>query len=86
MLNDNRLPIVIYSKPGCQQCNATYRWLDTHGIRYRVEDIEKSEQAAALVKEMGHQQAPVIFVPFDYAEAGGRHWSGFRPDMLGLLV
>jgi glutaredoxin-like protein NrdH len=86
MENDNRLPLVIYSKPGCAQCNATYRWLKDHGIRFRVEDISENEQAAEFVRAMGHQQAPVVVVPFDYGEAGGRHWAGFRPDMLDALV
>lgn len=83
MQNDVRLPITVYSKSDCQQCNATCRWLKDHDIRFRVEDIEPSLE---FVKAMGHQQAPVVFVPFDYGEAGGRHWSGFRPDLLGTLV
>jgi glutaredoxin-like protein NrdH len=86
MPNDNRLPIIVYSKSDCRQCKATYRWLDEHGIRYRVLDIESVEFAAELARDMGHQQAPVVFVPFDYEDAGGRHWSGFRPDLLNMLV
>ena len=86
MTIDNRLPVIVYSKSGCVQCNATYRWFDSHDIKYKVHNLEESEQAADLVRSMGHQQAPVIFVPFDYENAGGKHWSGFRPDLLEMLM
>jgi glutaredoxin-like protein NrdH len=81
-----KLPVVVYEKDGCQQCRATCRWLEDKGIEFRCVNLEKSAAAAEFVREMGHQQAPVVIVPFDREGVGGQHWSGFRPDLLGQLV
>ncbi len=71
--------IIIYSKPDCVQCNATYRALDKQGITYQVVDLTEDQQALDHVKSLGYQQVPVIV-------AGDEHWSGFRPDKINALV
>ncbi|ERK14377.1 Glutaredoxin-like protein NrdH, required for reduction of Ribonucleotide reductase class Ib [Serratia fonticola AU-P3(3)] len=71
--------IIIYTKPDCVQCNATYRALDRQGIDYRVVDLTQDRQALNHVKSLGYQQVPVII-------AGDDHWSGFRPDKIGALA
>jgi glutaredoxin-like protein NrdH len=73
------MSIIIYSKPDCVQCNATYRALDKQGIAYQVIDLTKDSQALSHVKSLGYQQVPVIV-------AGNEHWSGFRPDKINALV
>lgn len=40
------MPITVYTKPGCVQCNATFRALDKAGLSYQVVDV--SSDAAAL--------------------------------------
>lgn len=70
--------IIIYSKPDCVQCTATYRAMDKHGITYEVIDLTQDEQALNQVLAMGHQQVPVIV-------AGEDCWSGFRPDKISAL-
>jgi len=72
------MSIIIYSKPDCVQCNATYRALDKHGIAYQVVDLTQDAQALGQVRAMGYQQVPVIV-------AGDDHWSGFRPDKITAL-
>ncbi|QCR35233.1 glutaredoxin-like protein NrdH [Nissabacter sp. SGAir0207] len=72
------MSIIIYSKPDCVQCNATYRTLDRQGIAYQVVDLTTDEAALHHVKSLGYQQVPVIV-------AGDAHWSGFRPDLLSTL-
>jgi glutaredoxin-like protein NrdH len=72
------MSIIIYSKPDCVQCNATYRALDKHGIAYEVIDLTKDAVALGQVRAMGYQQVPVIV-------AGDDHWSGFRPDKISAL-
>ncbi|AKA38065.1 glutaredoxin-like protein NrdH [Yersinia ruckeri] len=72
------MSIIIYSKPDCVQCNATYRALDKHGISYQTIDITNDIQALNHVKSLGYQQVPVIVVGHD-------HWSGFRPDKINAL-
>ena len=73
------MSIIIYTKPDCVQCNATYRALDRQGIDYRVVDLTQDQQALNHVKSLGYQQDPVII-------AGDDHWSGFRPDKIGALA
>lgn len=73
------MSIIIYTKPDCVQCNATYRAMDRQGIDYRVVDLTQDQQALNHVKSLGYQQVPVIIT-------GDDHWSGFRPDKIGALA
>lgn len=71
--------IELLSKPNCQQCNATKRWLKAKNIPFTEVDMTIDDAALARAKEAGFQQAPVVFA-WDDA------WSGFRPDKLQSLV
>lgn len=70
---------VIYTKPSCVQCTATYRALDSKGIEYDVIDLSTDTDALERVKSLGYMQAPVIITDED-------HWSGFRPDLIDELA
>jgi glutaredoxin-like protein NrdH len=72
------MSIIVYTKPACVQCNATYRALDKAGIEYAVVDITEDPEARDYVMALGYLQAPVIV-------AGDEHWSGFRPDRIKTL-
>ena len=67
--------IIVFSKPSCVQCTATYRALDKHNLQYQIVDISEDEAARAEVTALGYQQAPVVY-------ADGDHWAGFRPDRI----
>ena len=72
--------IIVYSKPNCQQCTATYRKLKALGLPFNSFDVTEDAAAAAFVRALGYQQAPVVVV-----REGAQikeHWSGFRPDLL----
>jgi len=71
--------ITVYSKPSCVQCTATTRELDRKGIPYEYVDLTKDDAARDLVQGLGYMQAPVVV-------AGEDHWSGFRPDKIGVLA
>ncbi|XKH58716.1 NrdH-redoxin (plasmid) [Citricoccus nitrophenolicus] len=71
----------VYSKPGCVQCNATYRALDKKGINYEVVDMSKDADALDLVLSRGHLQAPVMIV-FNADGSIHESWDGFRPDKI----
>jgi glutaredoxin-like protein NrdH len=73
------MPVTVYTKPGCVQCNATYRALDKKGIPYNSVDISVDEEAFARLKALGVQQAPAVETPTDL-------WSGFRPDKINELA
>jgi glutaredoxin-like protein NrdH len=67
--------MVVYVKPACVQCTATFRALDAKGIEYDVFDLSEDPDALEQVKSLGYLQAPVVFTDED-------HWSGFRPDKI----
>lgn len=73
------MPITVYTKPGCVQCNATYRALDRKGITYNSRDISEDEEALERLKSLGHMSAPVVETPTD-------SWAGFRPDKIDSLA
>ena len=67
----------VYSKPNCQACEATKRWLTSRDVPFVVEDITTDDNLTAA-KSLGYQEAPVVIVsqgtPGDEV-----HWSGFNP-------
>ena len=71
--------ITVYSKPSCQQCNATYRALEKAGLPYEVVDITEDADARDYAMSLGHLQAPVVV-------ADGQHWSGYRPDQIKAIA
>ena len=72
--------LVVYSKPSCVQCNATYRALDSKGIPYRVVDLSENPDALEYVQDLGYLQAPVVVV--DEQD----HWCDVRPDQIDRIA
>lgn len=79
---ENLLPIVVYSKKPCVQCDATYRKLNDLKLPYITIRVDEDEVALQKIKDMGYQQAPVVILPFDWVSDDGQHWSGFQPALL----
>lgn len=73
------MTVIVYSRPRCVQCSATYRALDSAGIDYETTDVSQDTEALARVRALGYAQAPVVTTDTD-------HWSGFRPDKISDLV
>lgn len=71
--------ITVYTKPGCVQCNATFRALDKAGLSYQIIDISTDHEALEQLRGMGYMQAPVVI-------ATDTHWSGFRPDQISEIA
>jgi len=72
--------ITVYTKPGCAQCDAVFRLLDTLGAAYRKVDITADPDARDYVLALGYLRAPVVYAGPD------NHFSGFRPDRLRALA
>lgn len=72
-------PFVVYSKPACVQCDATYRKLDKDEIPYTIIDVSADAEALAMVSSLGYLQAPVVMVN---TPTGVEHWAGFKPDFI----
>ncbi|AWB84590.1 glutaredoxin-like protein NrdH [Corynebacterium liangguodongii] len=73
------MSITVYTKPACVQCKFTTKALDAAGLDYALVDISVDSDARDYVMALGYLQAPVV-------EAGGEHWSGFRPERIQALA
>lgn len=87
------ITLYVRSQPTCQQCNATKRRLDAHGLSYVVIDLADSEDPkvtqinANIQKELraeGYQQVPVVKVIAGRRDLAA--WSGHQPDKIDELV
>jgi glutaredoxin-like protein NrdH len=72
------MSLIVYSKPSCVQCTATYRALDAKGIEYTVVDLTTNPAALEYVMdELGYSAAPVVVA------SDQDHWSGGTAARLG---
>lgn len=80
-MSNASLTLTSYSKPGCVQCNATYRALDKKSMEYSIVDISQDALAREFTRGLGFMQAPVLVVT---AEDGSivDKWSGFNPNKI----
>jgi glutaredoxin-like protein NrdH len=72
--------IILYGKPGCQQCRLTSLSLDKAGIKYTSVDLTTNDAALEYVQDLGYAQAPVVVVDDHH------HWSGFNPTEIERLT
>ncbi|MHA7299380.1 glutaredoxin family protein [Pseudarthrobacter sp. MDT1-22] len=72
--------IVLYSKPGCQQCRLTAMSFDKARIAYTSIDLTSNDAALEYVQDLGYAQAPVVVVDDHH------HWSGFNPTEIERLT
>lgn len=68
------MAIIVYTRPNCSPCIATKRALQRRGLAFTERSADDPE-ARALAAEHGYTAAPIV-------RAGGRSWSGFRPDRI----
>ncbi len=72
--------ITVFSKPACQKCKATARYLSKVGLQYTVVDITQDEEARQYVASLGYASAPVVVTD------DGTHWSDFCISKIEGLV
>lgn len=74
--------ITVYSKPGCVQCNATYRHLESNGLSegdgYEKVSLLDHPDMVDTFKANNLLQAPIVVVDGDLSTA----FAGFLPDRL----
>lgn len=73
------MTITVFTKPQCQQCEATKRRLRDRGITFETVDLSENPATLKQLVQAGYRQAPVVITP-DAA------WSGYRPDLIDQLA
>ena len=73
------MTITVFTKPQCQQCEATKRRLYDRGIAFETVDLSENPETLTQLIHAGYRQAPVVITP-DAA------WSGYRPDLIDALA
>jgi glutaredoxin-like protein NrdH len=70
------MSIVLWTKPGCSQCEATARQFDKRGIIYKSRKL--TPKAVDRFIELGLTAAPIV-------ETDRKRWSGFRLEKIKSL-
>ncbi|MCZ4329121.1 glutaredoxin family protein [Castellaniella denitrificans] len=73
------MPITVYSKPNCPQCDLTKRDMDILGIAYETVDLTQRQDQLERLIGLGHRSAPVV-------ETGRETWSGYDQEKIKGLV
>lgn len=71
--------VIVYTKPGCPQCERTKKLMDNNGIVYETVDVTENTEARENLKAQGYSQMPIVHTLDD-------EWSGFRPDKIKELA
>lgn len=72
--------VIMYSKPGCQACNATKRHLDRIGLPFTEIDVMADHRAAQRLRDMGSLELPRVEVTgFPSLRES---WTGYRPTKI----
>ncbi len=54
--------VLLYTSPGCPDCAAVRRYLDTHGVRYEERDVTQPGIAAEAKARYGVRIAPITVI------------------------
>jgi glutaredoxin-like protein NrdH len=72
------MEVIVYTKPGCVQCNATKKRIEAKGFTPSMIDVSADKAAFDHIIGLGYRQVPVVV-------AGDDHWAGFQPDKIDAL-
>lgn len=75
---ENRMSIILYTKPQCVKCNATKKYLDKLNLPYQVKDVTVDPEAREFVESLGYKMMPVV-------QAGDETWNDFRIEKILAL-
>ncbi len=75
--------VIVYTKPGCPQCDQTKRLLTAGGVEFAENDVTKSENGRLAVEHLGFSSLPVVSWLHDRQ---WQHWSGFRVDRIKAII
>ncbi|MDE1547805.1 glutaredoxin domain-containing protein [Jeotgalibaca caeni] len=72
--------VVVYSKPGCGECQFTKKYLAKMNIQFIEKNITEDPAWVEEVKALGFFSLPVVQVE------GEEPFNGFQPERLNQLV
>lgn len=72
--------ITVYTKPGCYQCRAVFKFLDNAEMEYVAVDVSVNDDARNYIQSLGYGSVPVIDT------GDGELIHGFRPDRIKQLA
>ena len=71
------MPLKLYVKTWCPWCVMAWEWLDAHGFRYELLDVEKNRaDYDAMIRLSGQRRTPTLVT------AGGAVLPDFGPEEL----
>ena len=73
------MPVTVYSKPDCPQCEHTKRDLDTLGISYQSVDLSNDQTQLQRLIQAGYRSAPIV-------ETDRDAWSGYNREKIRSLA
>lgn len=80
------MKIKLFSKDGCQPCEATKRALTKKGIEFETIDVNRDDSAKLYVADtLGYRGVPAVAV-FDENDERVDDWQGFRPDLINEIA
>ncbi|MBZ5750012.1 MULTISPECIES: glutaredoxin family protein [Metabacillus] len=71
-------PVIVYSTPGCVECNYVKQMLTDEEIPFEVRDVMSSVEYQQEVEKFGFMGVPVTVV-------GDKAVKGFNPELKELL-
>jgi glutaredoxin-like protein NrdH len=74
-----KIPVTVYTKSNCVQCDQTKKQFDKHGVEYNVVNLEENLEKLEEFKERGLMSAPIVTTDV-------KEWSGFRLDKIEGLA
>jgi glutaredoxin-like protein NrdH len=74
-----KIPVTVYTKSNCVQCNMTKKKFDQLGIIYTEVDLEKHPEQMQAFKEQGLLAAPIV-------TTDTKIWSGFKLGKIESLA
>jgi glutaredoxin-like protein NrdH len=80
LINQHQVPVILYSKKPCVQCDAMVRKLTKEGAPFHKVDVTQDPAAYEFVTSLNYAQVPVTYT------SGGEHWGGYVPANVEALI
>ncbi len=73
-----KIPVTVYTKSNCVQCDQTKKKFNQLGIEYSEVNLEENPEKVQEFMDQGLMSAPIVV-------AGLQTWAGFRLDRIAAM-